>query len=140
MFFQAVYFGHFLSFYTMQLEPPKVDGVGSGRRGWCRCGCSGLGAGCGRFVRAVWSGVMVVPLATSMVTLLQVIRVGRRCWRFLVWVLWAVLSVEVLHVWYGVDGAVPGDGVVSAVGGEGVVGDAMGGGAAGERLAERRGR
>ena len=23
MFFQAVYFGHFLSFYTMQLEPPK---------------------------------------------------------------------------------------------------------------------
>ena len=24
MFFQAVYFGHFLSFYTMQLEPPKL--------------------------------------------------------------------------------------------------------------------
>ena len=24
MFFQAVYFGHFLSFYTMQLEPPKT--------------------------------------------------------------------------------------------------------------------
>ena len=23
MFFRAVYFGHFLSFYTMQLEPPK---------------------------------------------------------------------------------------------------------------------
>ena len=23
MFFQAVYFGHFLSFYTMQLEPSK---------------------------------------------------------------------------------------------------------------------
>ena len=23
MFFQAVYLGHFLSFYTMQLEPPK---------------------------------------------------------------------------------------------------------------------
>ena len=23
MFFEAVYFGHFLSFYTMQLEPPK---------------------------------------------------------------------------------------------------------------------
>ena len=25
MFFQAVYFGHFLSFYTMQLEPPKPN-------------------------------------------------------------------------------------------------------------------
>ena len=25
MFFQAVYFGHFLSFYTMQLEPPKSN-------------------------------------------------------------------------------------------------------------------
>ena len=25
MSFQAVYFGHFLSFYTMQLEPPKID-------------------------------------------------------------------------------------------------------------------
>ena len=24
MFFEAVYFGHFLSFYTMQLEPPKT--------------------------------------------------------------------------------------------------------------------
>ena len=24
MFFQAVYFGHFLSFYTIQLEPPKL--------------------------------------------------------------------------------------------------------------------
>ena len=23
MFFEALYFGHFLSFYTMQLEPPK---------------------------------------------------------------------------------------------------------------------
>ena len=64
-----------------------VDGVGSGRRGCCGCGCLGLGAGCGRVVRAVWSGVMVVSVATSMVTLLQVIRVGRRCWRLLVWVL-----------------------------------------------------
>ena len=27
MFFQAVYFGHPLSFYTMQLEPPKVYDV-----------------------------------------------------------------------------------------------------------------
>ena len=28
-------------------------------RGWCRCGCLGLGAGCGSVVCAVWSGVMV---------------------------------------------------------------------------------
>ena len=83
---------------------------------------------------------MVMPLATSMVTVLQVIRVGRRCWRFLVWMLWVVLSVGVLQVWCWVDGGVPGDGVVSAVGGEGVVGGALGGGAAGERLVERRGR
>ena len=83
---------------------------------------------------------MVVPLATSMVTVLQVIMVGRRCWRFLVWVLWVVLSVAVLQVWCRVDDGVPGNGVVSAVGGEGVVGRALGGGAAGERLAERRGR
>ena len=83
---------------------------------------------------------MVVPLETSMVTVLQVVRVGRRCWRFPVWVLWVVLSVGVLQVWCGVDGGVPGDGLVSAAGGEGVVGDAVGGGAAGERLAERRGR
>ena len=117
-----------------------VDGVGSGRRGSCRCGCLGLGAACGRVVRAVWSGVMMVPLATSMVTVLQVIKVGRRCWRFLVRVLWVVLSVGVLQVWCRVDGGVPGDGVVSAVGGEGVVVGALGGGAAGERLAERRGR
>ena len=27
MFFEAVYFGHFLSFYTMQLEPPKKWGT-----------------------------------------------------------------------------------------------------------------
>ena len=117
-----------------------VDGVGPGRRGWCRCGCLGMGAGCGRVVRAVWSGVMVVSLATSMVTVLQVISVGRRCWRLLMWVLWVVLKVGVLQVWCRVDGGVPGDGVVSAVRGEGVVGDALGGGAAGERLAERRGR
>ena len=114
--------------------------LGSGRRGWCRCGCLGLCAGCGRVVRAVWSGVMVVPLATSMVRMLQVVRVGRQCWRFPVWVLWVVLSVGVLQVWCGVDGGVPGDGVVSAAGGEGVVGDAVGGGAAGERLEESRGR
>ena len=57
---------------------------------------------------------MVVPLATSMVTVLRVIRVGRRCWRFLVWVLWVALSVGVLQVWCRVDGGVPGDGVVSA--------------------------
>ena len=25
MFFEAVYFGHFLSFSTMQLEPPKFE-------------------------------------------------------------------------------------------------------------------
>ena len=117
-----------------------ADGVGSSPRGWCRCGCFGSGAGCGRVVRAVWSGVMVVPLATSMVTVLQVIRVGRGCWRFLVWVLWVVLSVGVLQVWCPPDGGVPGDGVVSAVGGEGVVGDALNGSAAGERLAEGRGR
>ena len=115
-----------------------VDDVGSGRRGWCRC--LGLGAGCGRVVHAVWSGMMVVPLATSMVTVLQVIGVGRRCWRFLRWVLWVVLSVGVLQVCCRVDGGVPGDGVVSDVGGKGVVGDALGGGAAGEGLAERRGR
>ena len=54
-----------------------VDGGGPGRRGWCRCGCLGLGAGCGRVVRASRSGVMVVSLAMSMVTVLQVIRVGR---------------------------------------------------------------
>ena len=24
MFFEALYFGHLLSFYTMQLEPPKT--------------------------------------------------------------------------------------------------------------------
>ena len=83
---------------------------------------------------------MVVPLTMSMVTVLQVIMVGRQCWRFLVWVLWVVLSVGVLVVWCRLDGGVPGDGVVSAVGGEGVVGGALGGGAAGERLAERRGR
>ena len=59
---------------------------------------------------------MVVPLATSMVTVLQVIRVGRRFWRFLVWVLWVVLSVGVLQVWCWVHGGVPGDGVMSAVG------------------------
>ena len=63
-----------------------VGVVGSGRRGWCRCGCLGLGVGCGHVVRAVQSGVMVVPLATSMVTVLQVVRVGRWCWRFPVWV------------------------------------------------------
>ena len=83
---------------------------------------------------------MVVPLATSMVTVLQVIRVGQRYWRFLVWVLWVVLSVGVLQVWCWVDDGVPGDGVVGAVGGEGYVGDALGNGAADERLAERRGR
>ena len=27
MFFEALYFGHFLSFYTMQLEPPKAAGA-----------------------------------------------------------------------------------------------------------------
>ena len=33
-----------------------VDGVGPGRRGWCRCGCLGLGAGCVCVVCAVdWS-------------------------------------------------------------------------------------
>ena len=96
-----------------------VGVVGSGRRGWCRCGCLGLGAGCARVVRAVWSGVMVVPLATLMVTPLQVVRVGRRCWRFPVWVLWVVWSVGVLQVWCGADGGVLGDGVVSAAGGGG---------------------
>ena len=70
---------------------------------------------------------MVVPLATSMVTVLQVVRVGRRCWRFPVWVLWVVWSVGVLQLWCGADGGVLGDGVVSAAGGEGVVGDAVGG-------------
>ena len=104
-----------------------VGVVGSGRRGWCWCGCLGLGACCGRVVRAVWSGVMVVLLATSMVTVLQVVRVGRRCWWFPVWVLWVVWSVGVLQVWCGADGGVLGDGVVSAAGGEGVVGDAVGG-------------
>ena len=58
-----------------------VGVVGSGRRG-----CLGLGAGFGRVVRVVQSGVMVVPLAASMVTVLQVVRVGRWCWRFPVWV------------------------------------------------------
>ena len=56
-------------------------------RGWCGVWSAwvvavwvlGLGAGCAPVVHAVWSGVMVVPLATSMVTVLQVIRVGRRC-------------------------------------------------------------
>ena len=37
MFFEALYFGHFLSFYTMQLEPPKSQAsgpwaIGSGYR------------------------------------------------------------------------------------------------------------
>ena len=54
----------------------------------------------------------MVSLATSMVTVLQLIRVGRRCWRLLVWVLWVVLNVGVLQVWCRVDGGVPGDGVV----------------------------
>ena len=63
-----------------------VGVVGSGRRGWCRCGCLGLGAGFGRVVGVVQSGVMVVPLAASMVTVLQVVGVGRWCWRFPVWV------------------------------------------------------
>ena len=67
---------------------------------------------------------MVVPLATSMVTVLQVVRVGWRCWRFPLWVLW---SVGVWQVWCGADGGVLGDGVVSAAGGEGVVGDVVGG-------------
>ena len=70
---------------------------------------------------------MVVLLATSMVTVLQVVRVGRWCWWFPVWVLWVVWSVGVLQVWCGADGGVLGDGVVSAAGGEGVVGDAVGG-------------
>ena len=30
MFFEALYFGHFLSFYTMQLEPPKGGSVSMG--------------------------------------------------------------------------------------------------------------
>ena len=47
-----------------------VDGVGPGRRWWCCCGCLRLGSGCGRVVRAVWSGVMVVSLAMSMLTVL----------------------------------------------------------------------
>ena len=101
-----------------------VGVVGSGWRGWCRCGCLGSGAGSGRVVRAVRSVVMVVPLTTSMVTVLQVVRVGRRCWRFPVWVVW---SVGVWQVWCGADGGVLGDGVVSAAGGEGVVGDVVGG-------------
>ena len=67
---------------------------------------------------------MVVPLATSMVTVLQVVRVGRRCWRFPVWVVWCV---GVWQVWCGADGGVLGDGVVSAARGEGVVGDVVGG-------------
>ena len=46
----------------------------------------GVGAGCGRVVRVVQSGVMVVPLAASMVTVLQVVSLGRWCWRFPVWV------------------------------------------------------
>ena len=33
---------------------------------------------------------MVVLLATSMVTVLQVVRVGRWCWRFPVWVVWSL--------------------------------------------------
>ena len=39
MFFEALYFGHVLSFYTMQLEPPKTvfefntDGIYRGNRG-----------------------------------------------------------------------------------------------------------
>ena len=67
---------------------------------------------------------MVVPLATSMVTVLQVVRVGRRCWRFPVWVVW---SVGVWKVWCGANGGVLGDGVVNAAGGEVVVGDVVGG-------------
>ena len=31
-------------------------------RGWCRCGCFGLGAACGCVACAVWSGVMVGSL------------------------------------------------------------------------------
>ena len=34
MFFEALYFGHFLSFYTMQLEPPKKWEVAEGN---CCC-------------------------------------------------------------------------------------------------------
>ena len=83
---------------------------------------------------------VVVLLAMSMVTVLQVITVGRCCWRSMVWPLWVVLNAGVLQVRRRVNGGAPGDGVVSAVDGEGVVGDALGGGAAGGRLVERRGR
>ena len=31
MFFEALYFGHFLSFHTMQLEPPKDEATHSPR-------------------------------------------------------------------------------------------------------------
>ena len=89
-----------------------------------------FGVGCWLWAcrsRGVGMGVVVVPLATSMVTVLEVVRVGRRCWRFPVWMLWVVWSVGVLQVWCGADGGVLGDGVVSASGGEGVVGDAVGG-------------
>ena len=42
MFFQAVYVGHFLSLYTMQLEPPKYSLI---RSALCSCStcCFGLG-------------------------------------------------------------------------------------------------
>ena len=78
---------------------------------------------------------VVVSLAMLMVTVLQVIRSGRCCWRSMVSVLRGVLQVK-----RQVNGGAPGDGVVSAVDGEGVVGDASGGGAASEELVERRGR
>ena len=34
MFFEALYFGHFLSFYTMQLEPPKSTAARASFMDW----------------------------------------------------------------------------------------------------------
>ena len=40
MFFEALYFGHFLLFYTMQLAPPKcvAEGIGGRCCRWLWCG------------------------------------------------------------------------------------------------------
>ena len=65
MFFQAVYFGHFLSFYTMQLEPPKLlrTVLGAlGVRHGVAAGTQRLYASCYQNVFMSLSALVVPPL------------------------------------------------------------------------------